>query len=374
MYHIILGGKGGKVGIKESIDAVVSFFNGKDTTLRERLLDPLNEEQDTAEPVAEVVIKQPAPEQVPETYEGLEEYELTSLIKDTEDLDLWDGTDYSLETEDQDIAAQEQLAADSEQGYDDDSLGVLVSKEAARREHLEDIKRVENAKGLVRTATDERFMPFDSIEGTGPDSSMSNQEIGHGIKIPKVWFEKDKNKWPVVEGVHIDISKGITKDQEEVMLQNLFDDSFKQASSKLNKWKDMTEMEKVFWADLTYNGGAKAINKNPKAKAAANAGRTVEGMILALDFIKVNHKISRGLLNRRLSRYNQAALEITGAPVIEEYRFGKGAKVKFSSDFITDKVSQKFAKKINNNDGWYVIVKGDVDNSFNHKADDNYKF
>jgi len=362
--------------LQEGVNAVANLFgDSDDSTLRERLLDPNNIEQKPTEPV--VSFREPAPEESPDTYEGLEEYELASFAGDTGDFDPWEGEDFNLEPEgNKQEIVETKLYDDAEQGFNDDSLGLPMTKHGARKDYFNDVKIAENGseKGLTKTPTDERFMPFDSIEGTGPDASMSKQEIGYGVKIPKKWFSDDKNKWPMVEGVRIDIKKGITRDQATAMTENIIDDSFKQASSKFTKWEDMSEMEKVFWADLTYNGGAKAINKNPKARAAANAGRTVEGMVLALDFIKANDKPMRGLLNRRLSRYNQAALEITGTPVVEEYVFGKEIKIKFSSDFMTDKISEKLAKKIKANDGWLTVSRGGDNEDDLFKADDNYKF
>jgi len=373
--------------LQEGVKAISNFLgtDQPETTLRERLLDPANVDQDAREvsdapAPTEAILRQPAPEEAPETYEGLDEFEINSLLDEDlqDDFDPWDGEDFNLEnpTEmERNAKLQEEMYRDAEQGIEDDTLGVLMTDEAAKREHLEDVKIAENAgaKGYVKSTSGARFMPFDSLEGQGPDKGMSKQEIGYGIKIPKVWFSKDKKKWPKIDGVPVDISKGITEEQATTMLRDVLEDSDKTAKTKLSKWSDMTAQEKVFWSDLTYNMGAKAIDKNPKAKAAANAGRTVEAMVLALDSIRAAGKPLPGLLNRRLTRYNQAALEITGAPVVEEYNFGEEIKIKFSSDFMTDKVSPKFAKKIKANDGWLTISKGGVD-SFVKKADDNFKF
>lgn len=330
-------------------------------------------------------VTQPAPdikEVEAENYDELDEFDFT-LMDGTKgsstDFNPWEGEEFNLRNEsDQEanVRLQEEMYGEAAQGFENDTLGVKVTQQTARKEHTKDIMKMENGAevGLIKTTTEEKFMPIDSIEGTGPDASMSTQEIGYGIKIPKSWLGKDKSKWPKVQGVTLDIKKGITKEQAEAMMSSELEKSYKAAEPKLSKWRDMTEKEKVFWADLTYNGGAKAINKNPKAKAAANLGNTVEGMILALDFIKAGGKASRGLLNRRISMYNQAALEITGAPVIEEYEFGKDIKIKFSSHFMTDKVSKKLAKKVKANEGWLTISKGGDREGVKFEANDNYKF
>lgn len=363
--------------LEQGVKAISNFFGGEDTTLRERLLDPNNEEILIEEEPN--IIRQPEPEPK-ETYEDLDEFELDSITDDDDGdfFDPWEGETFDLEVDQRmknNAKLQEQMYGDLSEGLDNQSLGVMVTKEAARKDIFEDLKMRENAdkKGLVSTPTGNKFMPFESIEGEGPDSGMSKFEIGYGIKIPKAWLGDDKSKWPVVEDVPVNVKEGMSEDKVLALSETLLEDSYNVSSEKLNKWDDMTEMEKGFWADLTHNGGHRAINKNPEAMKAANAGRTVEGMVLALDFIKYNDKPSRGLLNRRLSRYNQAALERTGVPVVESYKFGKDIEVKFGSSFMTDKISDKLANKIKNNDGWLKISTGGDDDKV-WEVDDDFKF
>jgi ribosomal protein L21E len=71
--------------------------------------------------------------------------------------------------------------------------------------------------------------------------------------------------------------------------------------------------------------------------------------------------------------YNQAALEVTGAPIIEKYEFGDEIKVKFSSSMMTDKVSKRFTKKINDAGGWYTVTKGSGKQA-TWEVGDNFKF
>jgi len=254
-------------------------------------------------------------------------------------------------------------------------FSLLYSDDQVLDYHLNTLKKLENGakKGFVKAPDGDKFMPIASGEGEGPDKGMSTMEIGYGTKIPDKWLSTNKEYWPIVDGVKIDVSKGITEDQELSMRKANLDKSYKAAAPKLKAWKDMTGMEKMFWGDLSYNGGAAAIDKNPKAKAAANEGRTIEAMVLALDYIKSAGKASRGLLNRRVSMYNQAALENTGAPVIEEYEFGETIKVKFSTPFMTNKVGRGFAEKINKNDLWYTVTKGSGP-TISQKADKNFNF
>lgn len=229
--------------------------------------------------------------------------------------------------------------------------GALVTKQdagQARSSHLQDLMKFENAqnKGLVKTATGSKWMPIKSGEGRGPDKSMSEYEIGHGIKIPESWMSDNKRDWPMVRGVKVNIKEGLTKDQEESLVRDLLEKSYTQAEKVIPGWKDISENEKTFWGDFIYNGGKGVLDKNPKAKAALAKGNTTEAMIRSLDFIGSAGKPARGLLKRRISMYNKAASEINGAPIIEEYTFGPEIKVKFAHGFMDDKVSNKFLSNV----------------------------
>jgi GH24 family phage-related lysozyme (muramidase) len=358
--------------INTAMNAISDFMGGGKTepepTVREQVVQPLRQPIND-EPVAA------SDEPLPESFNEMRPMSMTEF--DT-DIDTGKPEDFDLATDDEKLRAMYDKDLEDRKaitGIKEDDTKLVSTEEQARSAHLENIKTLENQfnEGLVKEEMSEKFMPFDSDEGTGPDSGMSKQEIGYGIKIPKSWLTKDKRSWPSIDGVKVDISKGITKEQAESLSKKALGKAYDSAKTKLTKWSDMTEKEKSYWADLTYNGGARAINKNPKARAVANAGHTAEAMVLSLDYIKSAGKVSRGLLNRRLSMYNQAALEITGAPIIEEYVFGKDIKVKFSSNFMTDKVSKAFSKKIKKNKLWFVVAHGgDSDKSW--KVDSNFKF
>lgn len=252
----------------------------------------------------------------------------------------------TVEVEDEPTGITEEMSS-IEKRFEEGTLVTTQEPGQARSGHLRDLTAFENAQkeGLVKSSTGNKWMPIKSGEGRGPDKNMSFYEIGHGIKIHEDWLGTDKSKWPTVKGVKVDVSQGLTEDQEEAFVGQLLDKSYVAAKEKISTWDDLSENAKVFWGDLAYNGGAGAIDKNPKAKAAVENGYSVEGMILALDYIGSAGKPSRGLLNRRISMYNQAASEINGAPIIEEYKFGDEIKVKFAHGFMTEKVSKGFKKK-----------------------------
>ena len=366
--------------LKAGADAIGGFL-GVDADPKPTVM-----EQVTAPP-----IRQPRVEPDNLTIDNMESYNEPNEIPEMmnpdleaeeveEPFDLGGPDDYDMRTEAemQKMMNEEETTGDyGYQGVLDDDLGVTSTETQAKTQHLEDIKVMENRdkEGLVEVEGVQggKFMPIESKEGTGPDAKMSEYEIGYGIKIPKTWLSKDERSWPKIDGVKVDISKGISQDQANSLAEKSLGKAYKAASPKLSDWAKMTEKEKSFWADLTYNGGAKAINKNPKAKAAANKGYTVEGMVRALDYIKSAGKANRGLLNRRISMYNQAALEVTGAPIIESYEFGKDIRVKFSNDFMTDKMSKPYAKKINGNDGWLRLASGSGE-TITREVGDNFKF
>jgi len=260
---------------------------------------------------------------------------------------------------------------------DTESTAVPVTQNKARNMHLDEVKNLENPNnvGMTKVKGQELFMPFKSIEGRGKDKSMSEFEIGYGIKIPSKWISPNRNDWPTIQGVPVDLWNGITVDQASQMSKDILDKSYVEAESRVGKeWKALTERERSFWADLVYNGGAGAVPANPNAMKAMKKGHTAEAMIKAGDYIKAGGKAYRGLLNRRLSMYNQAALTITGAPVVESYEVKKGETViKFAYGFNTKKVSDAFAKKVNGNKNQHSF-KVDIDKTGTYKADKNYNF
>ena len=345
--------------LKEGIDMVKGFFEpSKEPTIRERILQP--------DPVEPEQVEVDLPE--PGSY----------WADDKDSFDPGPSESYNMVTEmEREARSQEEMNSMEDKAIESVHSGETAIKRTpvqVRTSHLDYVKKTENGsrKGFEKDATGGRFMPISSMEGEGPDSGMSDMEIGYGIKIEKSWLTNDRSKWLKIDGVPVDIRKGISEDQASSMTKEYLDKAYKTASSKLKHWDKMAESEKAFWADLTYNGGAKAINKNPKAMAAANSGHTVEAMILALDYIKAGGKIARGLLNRRLSMYNKAALEVAGAPIIEEYRMGDSIEVKFSSSLMTDKASKEFTNKVNRSD-WYKITKGNYQVGV-WGVQDNYQF
>ena len=256
----------------------------------------------------------------------------------------------------------------------EETLGAEMSKTEARTQHWDEVKQMENPAemGLTQTPSGTRFMPFD-VPGFSGTSAEVN--IGYGIRVDSSWMTDDRKKWPVVDGVPVDVRQGITREQAKTMGTDILEESYDQAKKVLGtKWGDVTEREKSFWADLTYNGGKGAMKKNPKAMTAAKKGHGVEAMIKTLDYIGVGGKKVRGLLNRRISMYNQAALGISGAPIIESYEFGPDIKVKFSSNFMTSRMSKGMTKKINDNDGWYKVTRGPAGEPISREVNEDYNF
>lgn len=258
----------------------------------------------------------------------------------------------------------------------DGSFAVKKTKYSATQSLVEDIKRRENPtnKGLVSSPGGEKlFMPFKSMEGRGSDKANSEMEIGYGTKILKSWLSDDKSKWPVVDGVPVNVKNGITMQQAQSMARNSLDISYRAAKSKVAGWDEATEMQKKYWIDLAYNGGASVFERNPNAMKALKNGYGIEGMVRTLDYIKAGGKVTRGLLNRRLSMYNEAALEHAGVPVVTEYVFGPDIKVKFGSKFLTKGMSPTLSKKINDAGGWFVVSHGGTETK-TRKVGENFRF
>jgi hypothetical protein len=357
-------------------------FDMEPSSIREDIVQQVGEgniEQTQQEIDNTAVVKQTVPEITLDSYQGEETFITLPETNKLEDFDLSSDyvPDFSEEEMVDEAEMQRKMNEETIGMIQEDTLGSIVSPQQARKDYVQELKAFENPnkKGFVSSETGKRFMPIKSSEGRGPDKSMSDSEIGYGIKIPEKWLSNNPKDWPMIDGLKVNVREGITEQQAESLMNDMISKSYDSASKKLSTWEDMTEREKVFWADLTYNGGDKAIYKNPSAKAAADKGYTVEGMILALDFIRSGGKRSRGLLRRRLNMYNQAALEMSGVPIVEQYDFSDaGINLKFSTPFMTDKVSKKFKKKVDS-EGWYHLV-GSVDKKDvkSYQANLDYQF
>lgn len=223
--------------------------------------------------------------------------------------------------------------------------GMQSTESGARQDLSTFIRTVENPskQGFQSTINGKRFMPIESPEGDGGNPNMSQFEIGYGIKIEKDWLSDDATKWLKVDGVPIDLRKGITEGQAERLVTQHVDRSMA-AASELPNYDKMTPQGVMYWADLAYNGGNGAFKKNPEAMKALKEGYTTEGILRTMDFITANGEPMRGLLKRRIDRYNKMAVEVSGVPVIKSYTWGKDISVEFSYDFMTDTVSDDFVK------------------------------
>jgi len=256
-----------------------------------------------------------------------------------------------------------------------------LSKAGARYQYNDKLREWENpnGSGYEEYKGKKKFMPFESIEGTGSDPGNSKYEIGYGVKIKQSWISDNRENWPKINGIPTDIREGISKEKAQEWCLELQDKAYNQAKrSASSAWTNLSEAEKTLWTDLTYNGGAKAIDKNPKAKEALTKGYSVEAALKTLDYIHAGSKGKarslRGLLNRRLSMYNNVALDLPGVPVIDSYSIEEGnVKVNFSSQFNTDKVSSSYLKKLNQNKSLSFKVKPGMPEG-DYKANKEYDF
>ena len=240
--------------------------------------------------------------------------------------------------------------------------GVGLTPQAAKKAYHEEIKGYENPRELgLKGST---FKPIRSMEGRGSDKENSEYEIGYGIKIKESWLTDNRKAWPKINGVPVDVRKGISKRQAEDWSLQYQEQAYASAKGIVGSpWKDMTEREKIYWSDLVYNLGEAGTKKNSKALKLMNKGLPVEAAIATLDSIHVNGKPNLGIFKRRVKMYNELADSLPGVPRIEEYSFSKGIKVKFSSSFFSDKVSKGLAKAVHTSKGWMPIA-----SNLNHKG------
>lgn len=239
--------------------------------------------------------------------------------------------------------------------------------ESAKQDLFDSLKVSENDgnKGFRMTNSGNRFMPFESLEGDKGD--MSKYEIGYGIKIPKKWMSDNQKDWLVLDGEPIDVRKGITQEQADRLLEERMNLAVN-AASKVPNFDKMTPKGQMYFADFLYNLGDDGMQRNPKSLKALKAGYTTEAIALTLDAIRAKGKPYRGLLERRIKGYNEAALEIAGAPTIEKYEYGSSVRVKFAYPFMTDTVSKKFNKQVGE-DGWMNVTSTSEEGVKTYKVD-----
>lgn len=250
----------------------------------------------------------------------------------------------------------------------------MVSKAGAVQRYHKELMSWENPNesGLQG----DKFMPFKSIEGRGSDPDNSEYEIGYGIKIRQSWISDNRKDWPVINGVHTDIRDGISRELAEQWCYEMQNQAYSSAKEQINtsSWDKMVEPERTFWTDLVYNGGPKSIDANTKAKAAMDKGYSVEAMLKCLNYINASGKPMRGLLNRRISRYNSAALDMPGVPTIESYTVkGEEVELKFASSFSSPKVSDKYKEHLNSGNSMTLKVKAGMKKG-EYKSERDFSF
>lgn len=179
-----------------------------------------------------------------------------------------------------------------------------------------------------------RFFPINSLEGKG-DLNPTGKEIGFGMVIKPEWLGKDKAKWPVINGVPMDVKRGLTPEQVEVFVADKVKEVQGDMAKIVPRWDELAPEVKLYFTDFGFNTGANAIrDKNPSAFKALEAGQPIDAMIATFDYWNVTKggkkEANRGLLNRRLNEYNEVARSM-GVPEVESYKWGGGrAQVKFT--------------------------------------------
>lgn len=369
------------MAILEDIENAIAEGFGIEDTSNISYRPPVEERSTAADP------EQASQPQLPTSYDPEEDpvYEAVSYaVPDFGPVDFDIGGDddfvYASPSE-QELNTRREEALDrvavqqSQQG----TLAAPSDDDSAADEYMNMLMDMENAqKKGRRMGPNGRplFFPFESVEGTGPDAKVfSNMEVGYGNKVMKDWLEDDKSKWPVVDGVPVNVREGLTDRQARSLMEKSLASAGRAASKRVPGYEEMTAWEKQYWNDLTYNSGHDVSRKNPKAIKAAKAGYSAESLIRTFDFISAGGNKMRGLLNRRLNMFNLASSETSGLPAVEEYSWGpEGIKVKFAAPITTDKVSKRFRDRINNNDGWYTVAKGSGDKQETFRVDESFQF
>lgn len=254
-------------------------------------------------------------------------------------------------------ADREQKESLTRQMTGEEDIKPLRTNNQAKGMLVDSIKEYENAQemGRVSGPDGELFTVFDV-----PESPIGEKDIGWGFKVEPEMLTEDKSKWPKVNGIPIDLRKGISRDVANSLLYQEIEKARETCRTQMPNWDNMTPMEKFFWNDLAYNSGPETFNKSPNAVKAAKAGYTAEAAIKSLDFIGSGHKQVKGLFDRRIKSYNKMAQELPGVPEIEEAEWGEQVRVKFAHQIKSTKVSKAFTNKINGStDGWFTVTKGE---------------
>lgn len=212
----------------------------------------------------------------------------------------------------------------------------------ANSDYIEQVKVHENS--TKEGFKDGKFYPINSAEGKGT-LNPSGQEIGYGILVKPEWLGTDESKYPVVDGVPVDVRGGITEEQATALVNDIVTAKQTELFDAYPDIGKMTTPLKMYWTDFTYNGGVGAIKKNPSALKALKAKQPVEAVIKTFNYWNTSGTPTRGLFKRRINSYNDMAKQM-GLPLVTSYDWGDGKGVaRFDSKFEKGEGADKFAGK-----------------------------
>ncbi len=161
------------------------------------------------------------------------------------------------------------------------------------------------------------------------------KEIGYGVVIRPEWVGSDESKYPVVDGVPVNVNKPITDRQAVGLLENAMGEKLDQLKGEYKEIEKLGANSQIFWLDFAYNAGVSAIkgssSKPHKMYQYLKAGQPAAAALETFNYWNANGIPLRGLHDRRIKAWNQMA-SAEGLPLVTDYEWGSGGSTVYFSD------------------------------------------
>lgn len=208
---------------------------------------------------------------------------------------------------------------------------VPLAKMNSNRNYYTFLMNTENGQNAGLNPSTNRFYPIKSYEDT--KSGSSDYEIGYGTKLTA---EQWRTKTITAGGRTYDFSNGLSKEDAYNIMVAEVEANYRTALKTLGN-PVIPEEYKIFFADLTYNGGPGLIGPKTTIGRHIKNGDYQAALLSGLKIINTKKNgqpvALKGLLKRRVMLYNQTAAAV-GMPKIIDYKIEDGkASCKFDSSF-----------------------------------------
>ncbi len=167
----------------------------------------------------------------------------------------------------------------------------------------------------------------------------TGKEIGYGVVIRPEWVGDDESKYPIVDGVPVDVNKPITDRQAVGLLENVMCEKLNELKKAYKEISELPPSSQMLWLDFAYNAGTGAIKGNGskpnKMYQYLKEGKPIAAALETFNYWNANGVPLRGLHDRRIKAWNQMA-KAEGLPLVTEYEWGSGGSTVYFNDMFSE--------------------------------------